>query len=348
MFMVVITPIYGSDLIVPLLNTLPSYCLITQELPWNLWNRYLSIKPKAVIYNTSMEESHLIELLLQYQQLRTQCETIIGFGGGLVCDTAKYFAWKWQKPLILIPSIISVDAFLCPAIATRDHNRVQYIGQKSPDKLIIDYKVIRSAPPTLNYSGIGDVLSCCTALGDWIIGRDLFQDPFDLDVFNQSKQLIGNVMRLASKIHDLTDEGIRLLVEFLREEVHLCDIFGSARPEEGSEHFLAYTLESLYPKSYLHGALVSLNVLTTLKLQGEYAQYSLELVKNCLDTIGVNYNLNSLTISSEQYKNALQNVSAYTKQEKLFHGLWYLDNPFRRNSINNVIDWIQTFKSPIR
>jgi len=344
----VITPTYGSDLTVPLLNTLPSYCLITQPLPWNLWSRYLSIEPKVVIYNTSMEETHLTQLLQQYQQVEAQCESVIGFGGGLVCDTAKYFAWKWQKPLILIPSIISVDAFLCPAIAVRNQNRVRYIGQKLPDKLVIDYEVIRSAPPSLNYSGIGDVISCCTALGDWVIGRDLFQDPFEPNIFNQTKQLIRDIMRLAPKIHDLSDEGIRLLVEFLREEVRLCDIFGSARPEEGSEHFLAYTLESLFPRSYLHGALVSLNVLTTLKLQGEYAQYSIDLVKDCLDIVGVTYDLNNLAIPLENYKKALQNVTTYTKNEKLFHGLWYLENPFRSHSIDDLLDWLQSIKSHTR
>ena len=91
---------------------------------------------------------------------------VVGLGGGVACDTAKYFAWKLEKPLITIPSIISVDAFLSKEIGIRVDSRVRYVGSAIADKLIIDFDLIRNAPPQLNRAGIGDVISCATALGD--------------------------------------------------------------------------------------------------------------------------------------------------------------------------------------
>ena len=123
-----------------------------------------------------MELSHLEELAENY---KGDYDYVVGFGGGMACDTGKFLALKWDLPLITIPSIISVDAFLCDAVGIRNENRVRYIDAPEAEKIIIDYELIRTAPNYLNYAGVGDVISCATALGDWKIASEDFNDPFD-------------------------------------------------------------------------------------------------------------------------------------------------------------------------
>ncbi|MHA1297375.1 MAG: iron-containing alcohol dehydrogenase [Promethearchaeota archaeon] len=107
------------------------------------------------------------------QALLNPNTSIIGIGGGTICDTAKFFAWRFtdeeQKEinLILIPSIISVDAFLCSSIAVRENSKVRYMGDTSPKKIIIDFDLIQRGPKELNRAGISDVISITSALGDW-------------------------------------------------------------------------------------------------------------------------------------------------------------------------------------
>ena len=75
----------------------------------------------------------------------------------MAIDVAKYIAWKLNKRLISIPTILSVDAFTTPAAGIRNNHDVEYLGEATPDPLIIDYNVLRSAPKELNIAGVGDL-----------------------------------------------------------------------------------------------------------------------------------------------------------------------------------------------
>ena len=66
-----------------------------------------------------------------------------------------------------IPTVLSVNAFVTPATGIRINREVKYVGITSPDPLIIDYDILRTAPQSLNIAGIGDLLSIHTASFDW-------------------------------------------------------------------------------------------------------------------------------------------------------------------------------------
>ncbi|MHA1610527.1 MAG: hypothetical protein ACTSYU_00620, partial [Promethearchaeota archaeon] len=145
------------------------------------------------------------------------------------------------------------------------------------------------------------------------------------------------------EIHSLSDRGIRLIVDALLGEVILSIEWGNARPEEGSEHFLAYALEKLVPRSYIHGSLIALNCLIVLRLQGKDAVFEVKKVKDFLDTVKVRYDPRFQNIARSDLKKALEYVQQYTAEEKLFHGLWYLENPFKDVSINDILEWVYNF-----
>jgi glycerol dehydrogenase-like iron-containing ADH family enzyme len=332
---------YGSGLARQTLEECGSYLIATQPIPWESWSTELNNLPKATVFCTSMEQDDLDKLVEDNQG---EYDYIVGLGGGVACDTAKYLAWKMNIPLITIPSIISVDAFLSKEIGIRVDSRVRYVGSAIAEKLIIDYELIRSAPPYLNRAGIGDVLSCTTALGDWKIAQREFGDKFDQNIFLQTKKMIKDMFRNAKKIHDLSDEGLKLLVEYLRTECILSEQWGNARPEEGGEHFLAYALEKMSPRQYLHGALISLNVLVVLKLQGTDAEFTIEEVQNFLEIVGVGYSPQEQRIEREDYQKALEYVQQHVADENLFHGLWSLENLFQTASVDEILDWIYSLK----
>jgi glycerol-1-phosphate dehydrogenase [NAD(P)+] len=332
---------YGSLIAYDCLNGLHNYLVATNPEPWDLWSQKLTTTPEDVIYCESMEQEKLDLLGEKYYK---KYSYIVGLGGGVACDTAKYLAWMWKIPLITIPSIISVDAFLCKEVGVRVQDRVRYMGNIDAEKIIIDYDLIRSAPPHLNWAGVGDVISCATALGDWKMAHQEFDDKFDQDIFDETINLVKEFLKNSVKFHDLSDKGIKKLLEFLIWEVDLSIRWGNARPEEGSEHFLAYALEKIAPARYLHGALVSLNVLIVLKLQNKYAQFTYQEIKQFFDQVGTPYSPTKLGIPRLQFKMALNSVIEYTKDENLAHGLWYLDDPFNSCSIADILDWIYEFE----
>lgn len=326
---------YGRDVAIDGINALDSYTAVVADPPWAEFQKNLKNKPRKTIIPKNVDEEYLQSIADEFNE----SSMVVGIGGGLAIDAGKFMAWKWDAPYMRIPSIISVDAFLTREVGVRNENRVRYIGRSEPNNVVIDYNLIRSAPPVLNYAGTCDVLSICTALGDWKIAHEQFGDEFDQEIYNRAYGLAAEMLSKPDDVRDLNDQGIKYLVECLKQECYICEDWGNARPEEGGEHHLAYCVERVSPKRYLHGSLVGLNILVVLKLQGEYAAFSVAEVKEYFDAIGHEYKAEQIGISRLTYKKALERIQDYVEQENLEKGLWFTADPFEVYSIDEIIDW---------
>jgi len=333
---------FGSNITFDIMGRLQKYVLVTQNPPFTeKFKSNLESQPILTLFPTNVDINYLEQL--SKNTIFKKTEFLVGFGGGIAIDTAKFLAWKWNKPLIQIPSIISTDAFLTNEIGVRVENKVRYIGNVIPEQVIVDYKLIASAPKVLNYAGTCDVLSICTALGDWKIAHEKFGDKLDPIIYKKARNCAQNLLNDAPLIKQMEENGIRKLVGYIQEEIHICGEWGSARPEEGGEHHLAYCIEELSPKRYLHGSLVALNILTVLRLQAEYAEFQFSELRAFFDAIGHNYKFSQIGITPDIYGKALNEIVNYVRREKLEKGLWYTENPFFRYSISEIIGWISGF-----
>ncbi|MBD3186214.1 iron-containing alcohol dehydrogenase [Candidatus Bathyarchaeota archaeon] len=343
--MVKAIPEFGKNILASTLNGFDDYILVTMEEPWVLLEPLVDNEPIKIIYNHDMSLTHLERL---ERDTKVPATSVVGFGGGTACDTAKYLAWKWQLPLITAPSIISVDAWLCTSIAVRHDHKVRYIGNVEPRRVLVDLELIKQAPPSLNRAGISDTISICTALGDWLIAHEIFDDRFDRKVFNQAKDIVNELMAAASDIKEVNDAGIRAMVKGFVDEVNLCEGWGDARPEEGGEHFLAYCLEEITRDHYIHGNLIGLNVLIVLQLQKDKAVFPVKALKSFFDDIELQYSPISQGITRDDFKQALESVQQYVRTENLANGLWSLENVFDDSgpcSVNGILDWIYSFST---
>ncbi|MFH1530259.1 MAG: iron-containing alcohol dehydrogenase, partial [Pseudomonadota bacterium] len=105
-------------------------------------------------------------------------------------------------------------------------------------------------PPVLNRAGASDVLSIFTALWDWREAAQRGED-FEEGIAAQAAGLLERLYAGAAELRDVTDAGLGLLSELFVGEVRLCEMVGSSRPEEGSEHYLADCIEKTTERSYI-------------------------------------------------------------------------------------------------
>lgn len=71
---------------------------------------------------------------------------------------------------------------MTPAAGIRRGHRGECVGQTSPDPLVFDDDLIRTAPSELNIAGVGDLLSIQTACHDWELAHRTIRSeyPFSL------------------------------------------------------------------------------------------------------------------------------------------------------------------------
>jgi glycerol-1-phosphate dehydrogenase [NAD(P)+] len=241
------------------------YVVSTMPVPWQVVSQRIGKPPVHVINVPDMDLENAIAL----EAGTPPCDTVVAVGGGQSMDMGKYIAWKRRIPLINIPTIVSTNAYVTQAVGVRNRGKVEYIGEVTPELVLIDYDLIRTAPPELNIAGCGDILSIHTASFDWQLAYAAGQEPrgYDSAALERARALVRRLDEAAGDIRALTDDGIRTIVECYLEINDICIPLGHYRAEEGPEHFFAYNVEYITRRTFVHGWLVGLGIQLMSRLQ---------------------------------------------------------------------------------
>jgi glycerol-1-phosphate dehydrogenase [NAD(P)+] len=187
-------------------------------------------------------------------------DVVYSVGGGLTADAAKYCAAKYDLPLVVIPTALSVDAFLTAACGVRRDGCVYYVETKAPERLVLDLDVVAAAPVSVRAAGVTDVVSIATGCWDWKFADERQKNPPGMEfipwVYANAQSILDGVLDCAEAAGRGDRQGLKTLFDCLAMEVQLCNQVGHARPEEGTEHYFAYCVENMMGHGLPHGDLV--------------------------------------------------------------------------------------------
>lgn len=290
------------------------FVVTTMPIPWQVTQPHLGGTPEAVLMIDSVAQAALD----RHVAAAPVCDTVVAIGGGQAVDAGKYLAWRRGLRLVTIPTIISVDAFVTPAAGVRVDHEVCYVGEASPDPLVIDYDVIRTAPAALNRAGIGDLLSMHTATFDWELAhrRGRSEYPFAPEAVARARRLLDDLYAVLGEIRDVTDAGIRAIVEGYMRLNTICLPLGHYRVEEGSEHYLFYELEARLQRPFVHGPIVGLGIYLMSRLQ----QNAPDAITEVMDAVQLAYYPADQNLRRSDLAAALANLSAFVRSREQ---LWY-------------------------
>lgn len=249
-----------------------SVLLVTSAPAWNAVKDSLrGLNVTETIEVTEANTSHWDDLQSSIQN--RNLEIVYAVGGGLTADAAKYISVKRSLPLVVLPTALSVDAFLTSASGIRKDGCVYYIETKAPERLILDFETIAKAPAFIRAAGITDVLSIATGAWDWKFAHEHGKNPAGMEfipwVYDNAQSILNGALDCAEAAGRGNRDGLKTLYDCLAMEVQLCNQVGHARPEEGSEHYFAYAVENEMGHGLPHGDLVGPAILLIAKLQGQ-------------------------------------------------------------------------------
>lgn len=180
-------------------------------------------------------------------ELPPQVEVIYSVGGGMVADCAKYIAYKKHIPAVVVPTVLSVDGFFTPIVAARMDDSVHYVETGPAESLIIDWDVIRAAPPHYRGAAIVELLTIVTGILDWRYAADRKKNTPETRFIPWAAGLMAGIAQQAFKIAKGVGQGevesLSNLLDLLCMEVRLTNQMGHTRPQEGSEQYFAYAVE---------------------------------------------------------------------------------------------------------
>ena len=303
---------YARGLARGLGDRLGATLVVTQPEAWAIVSPHFGAAPQAILMTSTLDQPTLDDLA----RSAPDGVTVLGVGGGTAMDVAKWISWRRALPLVQLPTLASVDACFTRMSALRDGERVRYEGDAVPEEVLIDYEILGSAPHALLSAGIGDVLSCLTALADWELAVAQGIDPaWDEEGAAASERYVNALAAAAPEIAVRSEAGIRSLMELHREIGWRCHALDHARFEEGSEHFFAYCFEAVTGRTIMHGELVVMGVLVMTALTG----IGHERAHAIVSAAGTRWRLRDLGVAWSEVEATLRALPAFAREG----GYWY-------------------------
>lgn len=290
-----------------------SYTLVSQPEPLAQVAASVRSGAAATVMASSLDEAGLQAMAAGL----ARTDHIVGVGGGVVMDTAKFLAWRTGIPLVLAPSILSVDASVTNTVAVRRKGTVEYDGFVVADPIIADLALIATAPARLNRAGVGDLLSIQTGRFDWALGARAGTIAFDADVDRAAAAVLERLYAQADAVAAVSDDALEHIIRAYVEVNALLLTVGHSGPEEGSEHYFGYAAEAHTGRSFVHGELIGLGTVLMSGLQ----QNDQARAAAFLDRCGVEWRPHQLGLDGETLRSVLADLPRFVRAAGLPHSI---------------------------
>lgn len=280
-----------------------------------------------------IEDLSVTEMIHLAYQISGDTQAIVGIGGGKVLDIAKYISFLRRKPFISVPTSASNDGFASPVASIYIDNKRTTVNAKVPYGVIVDIDIIKNAPDSLLYSGIGDSISNYTAVYDMEYEKQ-FRD-IEIDTFSKLTSIQSIEVLVKNQTSDIRDEKfLTSLLETLTMSGISMEIAGSSSPASGSEHLISHAMDQILKENnYPHGVQVGISTYLISILQGNRT----DEIYSFLQNVGFIEHVKNLQIPRKYFIEAIRKAHTIKPYRKtIIHDKKMIEKAIEVVSTNHV------------
>jgi glycerol dehydrogenase-like iron-containing ADH family enzyme len=215
---------------------------------------------------TSSLEAVALDRLVEHER-SVDTTMVVGLGGGVAIDTAKYVGLRTGKDVVVVPTALGSLAPFTTEIALRRRRQIAWTGEVAP-RVVIDVDLLRDAPAAANRAGAAELVASLSAMWDWRLADARHRG---LPVTDRLAELVASLrarlLDASQEIAAVSPDGLRALAALLAEAGASVADAGHRRHLDGSEHTFAQAFEHRLGRLPAYGAMVGLGTVAMTALQ---------------------------------------------------------------------------------
>jgi glycerol-1-phosphate dehydrogenase [NAD(P)+] len=186
-------------------------------------------------------------------------DALVGIGGGRTLDVAKYAATRLGLPMVAVATNLAHDGIASPVSSLLHDGGKGSFGVVLPMAVVVDLDYVRTSPPRMVLSGVGDVVSNLTAVEDWRLASRERGEPVDGLAVTFARTAAESVVHRTDGLE--SDRFLTALAEALVLSGMAMAAAGSSRPSSGADHEIMHAIDVLFPGTANHGELAGVGAL---------------------------------------------------------------------------------------
>ncbi len=260
--------------------------LLTSDDAWSQVGHLMDL-PLIVQAEPVDHDQELMDYLAEH--LPSQTEVVYVVGNGVPLTAGKVVASANNLPLVVVPTAIDSDAIFESFVAYMKDGLMTRQETGPPNEVIIDWEVIEAAPAAERTGAVVDILAIVTALLDWRYAaknnRNIAEHKFSAWGAGVAAGLASQAIKSARAIGEGKVEAMRTLVDLVMMSVQLAHQLGHDRHQEGTEHYLVYSLQN-QGATFKYAEAVGSGILLASALHGQDPN----ALKDALEAAGLGSN----------------------------------------------------------
>lgn len=183
------------------------------------------------------DEAAVGSIVMNYD---AKCDIIIAIGSGVINDIGKILSTLTGNPYIIIATAPSMDGYgSASSSMARDGIKVT-LPTKSPEIVIGDIDILKTAPVHMAKSGLGDMLAKYVSICEWRLSQVITGEYYCEEIAAYIRESLKKCVDNAKGLLNGDEKSIEAVFEGLLASGIAMDYAGLSRPASGGEHYLSH------------------------------------------------------------------------------------------------------------